>query len=153
MEIRKKLDRPPGRITTRIASTNVQKPIHHCQYCLSQKVHSVTLKCRMAGKEFEETFMVSSTMGNILIGKSFLRKYSKTLDISKRLVHFPALSLQLKNSNGKYKWNMCKRLETQKLVVARSKKFWLPCARTKTSARERVQLNSAQQSPEKQPYL
>ena len=55
---------------------------------------------------FEETFFVSETMENILIGMTFLKKYSKTLVISKHLVHFKDYSLQLKNAKGKNKYKM-----------------------------------------------
>ena len=42
----------------------------------------VLLRFFIGGKVFEETFMVLPTMGNVLIGMSFFRKYSVTLDLA-----------------------------------------------------------------------
>ena len=43
----------------------------------------------IAGKVFEDVFLVVPTMKTILIGLSFFEKYSVNLDIKNHLVHFP----------------------------------------------------------------
>ena len=47
----------------------------------------------VAGLIFEEQFMVLAIMGNMLIGRSFLKKHSLALDLNNNLVQFPDLSL------------------------------------------------------------
>ena len=49
----------------------------------------VLLRFYVAGKVFEETFLILPTMGTILIGMSFSEKYSVNLDIKNHLVNFP----------------------------------------------------------------
>ena len=59
----------------------------------------VLLRFFIGGKIFEETFMILPTMGNNLIGTSFFKKYSVTLDLANNIVRFPELTLQLKPPN------------------------------------------------------
>ena len=61
------------------------------------------LRFFLAGKNFEETFIVLSYMSNILIGMSFYKKHSVTLLLKNILVHLSDLSPQLKPRNGKFK--------------------------------------------------
>ena len=77
-------------------------------------------------KDCEEAFMILTTMGHILLGMTFLRKHRMTLDISKHLVHFPDLSLQLKHSNENYKCKTCILRYAQKNVVSPFEQFIVP---------------------------
>ena len=65
----------------------------------------------------EETFMILPTMGNILIGMSFFRKYTVTLDLANKVVKFSDITLQLKPERGRYKIQMIKLRTTQKTVI------------------------------------
>ena len=58
----------------------------------------VLLRFFIAGKVFEEAFLVLPTMGTILIGMSFFENYSVNLDIKSYLVHFPnhMMSMQVR---------------------------------------------------------
>ena len=47
----------------------------------------------IGGKISEETFMILPTMGNILIGMSFFKMYSVTLDLANNVVKFPDITL------------------------------------------------------------
>ena len=62
----------------------------------------VLLRFFIRGKVFEETFMILPTMGSILIGMSFFKKYSVTLDLTNN----PDITLQLKPERGQYKIQM-----------------------------------------------
>ena len=77
-------------------------------------------------KDCEEASMVLTTMGHILFGMTFLRKHRMTLDISKHLVHFRDISLQLKPSNENYKCKTCILRDAQKNVVSPFQQFILP---------------------------
>ena len=72
----------------------------------------------IGGKIFEETFMILSTMGNILIGLSFFKKDSVTLDLAKNIVRFPEITLQLKPPNGKFKLQMLELRTIQKTTIS-----------------------------------
>ena len=63
----------------------------------------VLLRFFIAGKFFEEVFLVLPTMGTILIGMSFFEKYSVNLDIKNHLVHFPnhMMSMQVRQQTNK----------------------------------------------------
>ena len=63
----------------------------------------VLLRFFIAGKVFEEVFLVLPTMGTILIGMSFFEKYSVNLDIKNHLVHFPnhMMSMQVRQQTNK----------------------------------------------------
>ena len=51
----------------------------------------VLLRFFIGGKVFEETFMILPTMGNILIGMSFFKKFSVTLDLANNILDFQKL--------------------------------------------------------------
>ena len=78
----------------------------------------VLLRFFIGGKIFEETFMILPTMGNILIGMSFFKKYSVTLDLANNIVRFPEITLQLKPPNGKFKLQMLELRTTQKTTIS-----------------------------------
>ena len=61
--------------------------------------------------------MILPTMGNILIGMSFFKKYSVTLDLANNIVRFPEITLQLKLPNGKFKLQMLELRTTQKTTI------------------------------------
>ena len=77
----------------------------------------VLLRFFIGGKVFEETFMVLPTMGNVLIGMSFFKKYSVTLDLANNIVKFPDITLQLRSVNGKFKNKLLELKTTQKMVI------------------------------------
>ena len=61
----------------------------------------VMLRFFIGGKVFEDTFMVLPTMGNILIGMSFFKKYSVTLDLANNTVKIPDITLKTTISQRK----------------------------------------------------
>ena len=65
----------------------------------------VLLRFFIEGKIFEETFMVLPTMGNILIGMSFFKKYSVTLDLANNIVKFPDITLQFQKQTTRIEDN------------------------------------------------
>ena len=71
----------------------------------------------IGGKIFEETFMIRPTMGNILVGMSFFKEYSVTLDLGNNVVKFPDITLQLKPERGRYKIQMIELRTIQKTVI------------------------------------
>ena len=77
----------------------------------------VLLRFFIGVKIFEETFMILLTMGNILIGMSFFKKYSVTLDLANNVVKLPDITLQLKPERGRYKIQMIELRTTQKTVI------------------------------------
>ena len=77
----------------------------------------VLLRFFIGSKVFEETFMILSTMGNILIGMSFFKKYSVTPDLANNVVKFLDITLQLKPERGRYKIQMIKLRRTRKTVI------------------------------------
>ena len=91
----------------------------------------VLLRFFLAGRIIEEHFMVLPTMGNILIGMSFLAKYSFTLDLKNTLVQFLDLSLQLRLKQEKFK---CEPFEfkktTQNEVVGPLQQVMVPTIAT-----------------------
>ena len=86
----------------------------------------VLLRFFIGGKVFEETFMVLPTMGNVLIGMSFFRKYSVTLDLANNIVKFPDITLQLRSVNGKFKNKLLELKTTQKMVVQPNQQVFVP---------------------------
>ena len=78
----------------------------------------VLLRFFIGEKIFEETFMILPTMGNILIGMSFFKKYSVSLDLANNIVRFPEITLQLKPPNGKFKLQMLELRTTQKTTIS-----------------------------------
>ena len=83
---------PPPNFNVQIANGNLV-PIRK----------QVLLRFFIAGKVFEEVFLVLPTMGTILIGMSFFEKYSVNLDIKNHLVHFPnhMMSMQVRQQTNK----------------------------------------------------
>ena len=61
--------------------------------------------------------MILPTMGNILIGMSFFKKYSLTLDHANNVDEFPDITLQLKPERGRYKIPMIELRTSQKTVI------------------------------------
>ena len=80
----------------------------------------VLLRFYVAGKVFEETFLILPTMGTILIGMSFFEKYSVNLDIKNNLVHFPnrMMSMQVREQkNNKFKTGLTNLCSSNKTVI------------------------------------
>ena len=86
----------------------------------------VLLRFFIGGKVFEETFMVLPTMGNVLIGMSFFKKYSVTLDLANNIVKFPDITLQLRSVNGKFKNKLLELKTTQKMVIQPNQQVFVP---------------------------
>ena len=70
--------------------------------------------------------MILPSTGNILIGMSFFRKYSVTLDLANNLVKFPDITLQLKPERGRYKIQMIELRTTQKTVIQQDHQLIFP---------------------------
>ena len=66
----------------------------------------VLLRFFIADKQFEEMFMILTTMGNILTGMSFFKQYSLTPYIRNHLIQLTDVSLQLRKVNGHYNCDM-----------------------------------------------
>ena len=80
----------------------------------------VLLRFYVAGKVFEETFLILPTMGTILIGMSFFEKYSVNLDIKNHLVHFPnhMMSMQVRQQkNNKLKTGLINLCSSYRTVI------------------------------------
>ena len=77
----------------------------------------VLLRFFLGGEDFEETFKVLPTMGNVLIGMSFFKKYSVTLDLANNIFKFTDITLQLRSVNGKFKNKLLELKITQKVVI------------------------------------
>ena len=86
----------------------------------------VLLRFFIGGKIFEETFMVLPTMGNVLIGMSFFKKHSVTLDLANNIVKFPDITLQLRSVNGKFKTKLLELKTTQKTVIQPNQQVFVP---------------------------
>ena len=86
----------------------------------------VLLRFFIGGKVFEETFMILPTMGNILIGMSFFKKYSVTLDLANNIVRFPEITLQLRPQNGKFKLQMLELRASQKTTIQPRQQVFIP---------------------------
>ena len=86
----------------------------------------VLLRFFIGGNMFEETFMILPTMGNILIGMSFFKKYSMTLHLANNIVSFPEITLQLKPHNGKFKLQMLELRATQKTTISPRQQVFVP---------------------------
>ena len=86
----------------------------------------VLLRFFIGGKVFEETFMVLPTMGDVLIGMSFFKKYSVTLDLANNIVRFPDITLQLQSVNGKFKNKLLELRTTQKMVIQPNQQVFVP---------------------------
>ena len=77
----------------------------------------VLLRFFIGVQVFEETFMVLPTMGNVLIGMLFSKKYPVTLDLANNIVKFPDITLQLRSVNGKFKNKLLELKTIQKIVI------------------------------------
>ena len=80
----------------------------------------VLLRFYVAGKVFEETFLILPTMGTILIGMSFFEKYSVNLDIKNHLVHFPnhMMSMQVRQQkNNRFKTGLIDLCSSTRTVI------------------------------------
>ena len=104
----------------------------------------VLLRFFIGGKIFEETFMVLPTMGNILIGKSFFKKYSVTLDLANNIVKFPDITLQLRPVNGRFKNKLLELKTTQKIVLQPNQQVFAPVVMNVNWVTSPVQLKDYQ---------
>ena len=80
----------------------------------------VLLRFYVAGKVFEETFLILPTMGTILIGMSFFEKYSVNLDIKNHVVHFAnhMMSMQVRQQkNNEFKTGLISLCSSTKTVI------------------------------------
>ena len=84
------------------------------------------LRFFIGGKVFEETFMILPTMGNVLIGKSFFKKYSVIFDLANNIVKFPDITLQLRSVNEKFKNKLLELETTQKIVIKPNQQVIVP---------------------------
>ena len=85
----------------------------------------VLIRFFIGGKSLE-TFMILPTMGNILIGMSFFKKYSVTLDLANNIVRFPEITLQLKPQNEKFKLQMLELRASQKTTIQPRQQVFIP---------------------------
>ena len=100
-ELRKITAAHPGAVLDELPSPNFKVQIANGNLVPIRK--QVLLRFFIAGKVFEEVFLVLPTMGTILIGMSFFEKYSVNLDIKNHLVHFPnhMMSMQVRQQINK----------------------------------------------------
>ena len=70
--------------------------------------------------------MILPTMGNILIGMSFFKKYSVTLDLANNIVRFPEITLQLRPQIGKFKLQMLELRASQKTTIPPQQQVFIP---------------------------
>ena len=84
------------------------------------------LRLFIGGKVFEETFMILPLMGRVLIGISFFKKYSVTLDLANNIVRFPDITLQLKPQNGKFKLQTLELRASQKTTISPRQQIFVP---------------------------
>ena len=70
--------------------------------------------------------MVLPTMGIILIGMSFFKKYSVTSDLANNIVNFPDITLQLRSVNGKFKNKLLELKTTPKIVIQPNQQVFVP---------------------------
>ena len=80
----------------------------------------VLIRFDVAGKVFEETFLILPTMGTIFIGMVFFEKYSVNLDIKNHLVHFPnhMMSMQVRQQkNYRFKTGLINLCSSNRTVI------------------------------------
>ena len=80
----------------------------------------VLLRFHIAGKVFEEKFLILPTMGTILIGMSIFEKYSVNLDIKNHLVHLPnhMMSMQVRQQeNNRFKTSLINLCSSNRTVI------------------------------------
>ena len=70
--------------------------------------------------------MILPTMGNILIGMSFSKKYSVTLDFAIIIVSFSEITLQLKPQDGKFKFQILELRASQKTTISPRQQVFVP---------------------------
>ena len=90
----------------------------------------VLLRSFFVRNELEELFLILPTMGNILIGMSFFKNNSETLDLANNFVRFPEIALQLKPPNGKFKLQMLELRASQKITISSTQQVFFPVKRT-----------------------
>ena len=94
------------------------------QHCAHPKTSLAAISpCR---ENFEKTYNVLPTMGNILVGMSFFRKHSLRLDLKNNFVHFPDLSKQLKPHHWKIRCGVFELKFLLKIVVGPFQQVVLP---------------------------
>ena len=95
-ELRKITAAHPGAVLDELPPPNFKVQIANGSLVPIRK--QVLLRFFIAGKVFEEVFLVLPTMGTILIGMTFFEKYSVNLDMKNHLVHFPnhMMSMQVR---------------------------------------------------------
>ena len=65
-------------------------------------------------------------MGNVLIGMSFIKKDSVTLDLANNIVKFPDITLQLRSVNRTFKNKLLELKTTQKMVIQPYQQVFVP---------------------------
>ena len=70
--------------------------------------------------------MILPTMGNILIGMFFFKKYSVTLHLANNIVLFLEITLQLKPPIGKFKFQMLELRASQKRTISPRQQVFVP---------------------------
>ena len=78
----------------------------------------VLLRFFIGGNILEKRFMILPTMGNILIGMSFFKKHSVTMDLANNIVSFPEITLLLKPSNREIQFQMSELRASQKTTIS-----------------------------------
>ena len=86
----------------------------------------VLLRSFIGGKVFGGTFVVLPTMDNVLIGMSFFKKYSVTLDLTTNIGKFPDITLQLRSFTMNSKNKLLELKTTQKLVIQPNQQVFVP---------------------------
>ena len=86
----------------------------------------VLFRNSIGDKSIEETFMILPTMGNILNGMSFFKKYSVTFDLTNNIVKFPDITLQLKPEHGQYRIQMIELRTSQNTVIPPDQHLFVP---------------------------
>ena len=115
-ELRRILQAHPAAQLEEYPAPDFKVQIPHRKHCPVRE--QILLRFFIGGKILKETFMILPTMGNILIGMSFFKKYSVTLDLANNIVRFPEITLQLKPPNGKFKLQMLELRTTQKTTIS-----------------------------------
>ena len=90
------------------------------------QVRKQVLRFFIVGKVFGETFMFIPKMGNVIIGMSFFKKYSVTLDLANNIVKMLDITLHIRPMNGKFKNKLNELKTTQKTVIQPHQQVFLP---------------------------
>ena len=70
--------------------------------------------------------MILPTMGNSLIGMSFFKNTSATLNLANNIIRFPDITLQLRPTNGKFKTKLIQLRTSQKTVIPPRQQLFVP---------------------------